>query len=125
EVGVVARRGTDAISLIVLKEVGRGLAHRFAGETHFLIGRAAEAILSAASLFSPAGLKLHTVSHLQRRKSITLKPFTITPFLIDHSAYDSYSVLVEAAGNRMRCPPVWCSCQNIDRIVTLLKACNQ
>jgi len=166
-----------------------GLGHRLPSETHFLIGRAAQAILSAASLFSPGGLKLGTVSHLQDRRPITLGPFTITPFLVDHSAYDSYAVLIEADGKRLfytadfrghgrksslfenlvanppsgvdvllmegtcigrsgddeRCvteddlvpqftdifrqtqgmPLVWCSGQNIDRIVTVLKACNQ
>lgn len=166
-----------------------GLARRLPRQTHFLIGRGAEAILSAASLFSPSGLSLETVSHLQDRTPIALGPFTITPFLIDHSAYDSYAILVEADGKRLfytadfrghgrkahlfealvASPPanvdvllmegtclgrsgdgdsckteddlvaefadifcrtkgmplVWCSGQNIDRIVTLLKACNQ
>ncbi len=164
-----------------------GLAHRLPCETHFLIGEAAQAILSAARLFSPVGLKLGTVSHLEDRRPITLGPFTITPFLVDHSAYDSYAVLVEAEGKRLfysgdfrthgrkasltdrlisnppldvdvllmegTCvgredksfpseddlvvpmtelfrqtvgmPLVWCSGQNIDRIVTVFKACKQ
>src|ERR1051325_8770657 len=72
-----------------------GLAHRLPKETPFLIGKAAEAILSTAALFSPAGLKLENVIHLADRKPIALGPFTITPFLVDHSAYDSYAVLVE------------------------------
>ena len=116
-------------------------------------------------------------------------PFTITPFLVDHSAYDSYAVLVEADGERLfytgdfrahgrkgsltdrliKNPPkdvdillmegtcigrdvddvgfpteddlvphlteifrqtkgmplVWCSSQNIDRLVTIFKACRK
>lgn len=78
-----------------------GLAHRLPEETPFLIGKAAEAILSAAVLFSPAGLKLKNVTHLADRKPIVLGPFTITPFLVDHSAYDAYAVLVEAEGKRL------------------------
>src|SRR5271165_1056751 len=35
-----------------------GLAYRLPEETTFLIGEAAERILAAAALFSPAGLKL-------------------------------------------------------------------
>lgn len=162
-----------------------GLAHRLPEETPFLIGKAAEAILSAAALFSPAGLKLKNVKHLSDRTPIILGPFTITPFLVDHSAYDSYAILVEAEGKRLfytgdfrahgrkasltdrlienpprnvdillmegTCigredktfdteddlvprladifqqtkgmPLVWCSGQNIDRIVTVFKAC--
>src|SRR6516164_2658109 len=78
-----------------------GLAHRLPEETQFLIGAAAERILSAAALFSPAGLKLKNVRHLADRTPINLAPFTITPFLVDHSAYDAYAVLVEADGKRL------------------------
>lgn len=78
-----------------------GLADRLPPETPFLIGRGAQAILEAADLFTPAGLKLKNTTHLQDRKPITLGPFTITPYLVDHSAYDSYAVLVEADGKRL------------------------
>src|SRR5262245_55764146 len=60
-----------------------GLAHRLPEETTFLIGQAAEAILAAAALFTPAGLKLKSVKHLVDRTPIPLGPFTITPFLVD------------------------------------------
>lgn len=164
-----------------------GLAHRLPKETRFLIGKAAETILSAAALFSPGGVKLQNAIHLEDRRPISLGPFTITPYLVDHSAYDSYAVLVEADGGRLfysgdlrahgrksslferllRDPPpdidvvlmegttigredqrfpseddlvprlvelfqqarglplVWCSGQNIDRIVTVFKACKR
>ena len=164
-----------------------GLAHRLPVETKFLIGKAAEAILSAAGLFSPGGVTFQHTIHLEDRKPITLGPFTITPYLVDHSAYDSYAVLVEADGTRLfysgdfrahgrksslfekfvadpplgvdvllmegttigrdnhsfpseddlvprlielfentkGMPLVWCSGQNIDRIVTVFKACKQ
>lgn len=78
-----------------------GLAYRLPKETTFLIGQAAQSILEAADLFTPAGLKLQHVIHLEDRKPITLGPFTITPYLVDHSAYDSYAVLVEADGKRL------------------------
>src|SRR5947209_504201 len=164
-----------------------GLAYRLPEETRFLIGRAAEAILSAAALFSPAGVKLKNVTHLADRTPLTLGPFTITPFLVDHSAYDAYAVLVEADERRLfytgdfrahgrksalierliASPPknvdillmegtcvgrdvqdfpseddlvphlvdifkqtkgmplVWCSGQNLDRVVTIWKACKK
>jgi ribonuclease J len=164
-----------------------GLAYRLPKETTFLIGKAAQSILEAAEVFSPAGVKLERVVHLEDRKPITLGPFTITPFLVDHSAYDAYAVLVEADGvalfytgdlrahgrkgalfqKLLRLPPkhvdvllmegttigrpdegcpteldlemrfvelfqqtpgmplVWCSGQNIDRIVTVFRACKR
>lgn len=78
-----------------------GLAYRLPVETTFLIGAAARSILEAADLFTPADLKLKNVIHLEHRQPIALGPFTITPYLVDHSAYDSYAVLVEAGGRRL------------------------
>jgi len=65
-----------------------GLAYRLPSETRFLIGAAAQSILEAACLFTPAGLKLKHVVHIEHRRPITLGPFTITPYLVDHSAYE-------------------------------------
>ena len=163
-----------------------GLAYKLPEETLFLIGKASQAILAAANLFTPARTKFKKVLHLEDRKTIKLDPFTITPFLVDHSAYDAYAILVEADGKRLFYsgdlrahgrkaklfeklilhPPdhvdvllmegttigradqafpteadlekrfvelfkqtkgmalVWCSGQNIDRLVTVMKACN-
>ena len=164
-----------------------GLAKRLPEDATFLIGKAAEAILQAADLFTPSGLKLKNVIHLKDRSSVRLGPFTITPFLVDHSAYDSYACLIEADGKKIfysgdfrthgrksklldrliESPPkadlllmegttierpdakaypteddlvgrfvelikatsgltlVWASGQNIDRLVTLFKACRK
>lgn len=162
-----------------------GLAYRLPDQTLFLIGKAARSILAAADLFTPSGTTFQNVVYLEDRKPITLGPFTIVPFLVDHSAYDAYAVLVEADGKRLfysgdlrahgrkaglfeqlvRQPPervdvllmegttigrnvqafptetaleqrfvelfqqtagmplVWCSGQNIDRLVTVMRAC--
>jgi len=78
-----------------------GLAQRLPPETMFLIGHAAERILAAADLFTDAGLRLQNVIHLRDRTPITLGPFTLTPYLVDHSAYDAYALLVETEGQRL------------------------
>ncbi len=78
-----------------------GLAHRLPEETTLLIGEAARSILEAADDFTPAGLKLKNVIHLEDRLPIERGPFTITPYLVDHSAYDSYAVLIESDGKRL------------------------
>jgi len=165
-----------------------GLARLLPPETRFLLGRAAARILAAAEVFSPAGITLPNTTWFEDRKPIQLGPFTITPYLMDHSAYDAYAVLVEADGERLfysgdlrahgrkaelfeklvRNPPadvdvlllegtnvggqkgasfpaeedleerfvelfeetpgmalVWCSGQNIDRLVTVYRACKK
>jgi ribonuclease J len=78
-----------------------GLAARLPRGTPFLIGEAADRILRAAADFSPAGATLDLVDHLRDRQPINLPPFTITPYLVDHSAYDSYALMVEAEGRRL------------------------
>lgn len=78
-----------------------GLAYRLPAETPFVIGEAAERILAAADVFTPAGVKLANTRHMKDREPIVLGPFTITPYLVDHSAYDAYAVLVEADGRRL------------------------
>ena len=36
-----------------------------------------------------------------RPTALPVGPFTITPFLADHSAFDAYSILIEAGGRRL------------------------
>jgi ribonuclease J len=39
--------------------------------------------------------------NLVNRQPISIGPFRITPYLVDHSAYDAYSILIEAGGKRL------------------------
>src|SRR5262249_39199650 len=64
------------------------------------IGEAACRILKESAFFS-SGVTLDPVSFLRHRESFALGPFTVTPFLNDHSAFDTYSLLVEADGRRL------------------------
>lgn len=78
-----------------------GLASRVPAGTTFLMGSATERILAASMDFTPTGGKFESVIHLKDRKQIELGPFLITPYLMDHSAYDAYAILVEADGHRL------------------------
>ncbi|MDP6810927.1 MAG: MBL fold metallo-hydrolase, partial [Kiritimatiellia bacterium] len=78
-----------------------GLAARVPEGTTFLMGAATERILAAAADFTPSGGTFENVLHLSDRQPIELGPFRITPYLMDHSAYDAYAVLIEAGGKRL------------------------
>jgi len=78
-----------------------GLAFRVPPSTHFLMGAATERILEASAIFTPSGGTFESVTHLENGKTLLLGPFKITPYLMDHSAYDSYAVLVEGNGKRI------------------------
>ena len=45
--------------------------------------------------------ELRPASCAEDRQPFVLGPFTITPFLNDHSAFDTYSLLVESEGRRL------------------------
>jgi len=65
------------------------------------MGAATERILKASDLFTPMGMKFGNVLHLEPGRSLSVPPFTITPYLNDHSAYDAYSLLVSADQQRL------------------------
>ena len=64
------------------------------------IGKAAADILRAAKFWG-TGIDLAETGHLADRQPLVLGPFTITPYLNDHSAFDGYSLLVAAGGSRL------------------------
>jgi len=70
-----------------------------------IAGAATRRILRAASAFAPrpipAGLDAPGVPDLADREKFQLGPFRITPYLVDHSAYDAFALLVEAKGRRL------------------------
>lgn len=65
------------------------------------IGEASARILAEAAFFSPAGLVLRPAGFLRDREPLQIGPFRITPYLVDHSAYDSYALLIEAEERRL------------------------
>lgn len=78
-----------------------GLAHYLLPDTQMIMGAATERILKAAMLFTPAGVEFKNVLHLESGQPLSIGPFTITPYLNDHSAYDAYSLLISADGQRL------------------------
>lgn len=66
--------------------------------TPIVMGAAARRILLAASPFMRQTLPTLAGSDLVDRLPLTIGPFTVTPYLVDHSAYDAYALLIEAEG---------------------------
>ncbi len=66
------------------------------------MGAAARRILEAAVPFLPGNWPVPAQGwNYESGQSFEIGPFTVTPFLIDHSAYDAYSVLIESGGKRI------------------------
>jgi len=82
-----------------------GLAPHAETGLPIVTGAATRRILRAAAAFVPRQLPLGTESEgmpeLEDRKTIQLGPFAVTPFLVDHSAFDAFALLIEANGRRL------------------------
>jgi ribonuclease J len=78
-----------------------GLLPKVGASVPVYIGEAAARILSEAAFFSPLGTDRQPSGYLQHRQAFDVGPFRITPFLNDHSAFDAYSMLIEADGRRL------------------------
>ena len=64
------------------------------------MGAATSRILTEAAFWT-MGWTVEPAGFLEHREPFTLGPFRITPYLNDHSAFDAYSLLVEAGGKSL------------------------
>ncbi len=78
-----------------------GLLNKIGNHVPVYIGKAAKRIIKAAEPYMPMTVPDSLVGRLENLETFSLGPFKITPYLMDHSAYDSYAVLVEAGGSRL------------------------
>ena len=66
------------------------------------IGGAARRILTAAGPFLPGNWPVPAQGwDYKSGHSFAVGPFHITPYLVDHSAYDAYALLIEGGGRRL------------------------
>ena len=77
-----------------------GLLGKVAPEVPVFMGAEAAAVLRAASFFS-SGAAIEPAACFADREPLSVGPFTVTPFLNDHSAFDAYSLLIEADDRRL------------------------
>ena len=78
-----------------------GLAHLAGPDLPVAMGAATLGILQAAATFVPDSYVPTNTVTLAEVRPLTFGPFTVTPILVDHSAYDAYALLVEAGGQRL------------------------
>lgn len=78
-----------------------GLAHHLPEGIPVVMGKAAREVIRAAAPFTGQRLPSVNGPALHDREPLQIGPFLITPFLVDHSAYDAYSLLIEAGGRTL------------------------
>ena len=78
-----------------------GLAERLNPIPPVYIGEEAARLLQAAAFFSPITRPIKPAGYLRDHVPFSLGSFVVTPYLVDHSGFDSYSLLIEADGRRL------------------------
>lgn len=78
-----------------------GLVRQVPGCVPVYLGAAANQILREVAFFTPGGLVIDPAGFLRDRETIAVGPFRVTPYLVDHSAFDAFALLVEAGGRRL------------------------
>lgn len=78
-----------------------GLIEEISNDVPIYMGQATSRILREASFFTPLGLNREPTRFLVDRERLQIGSFAVTPFLVDHSAFDSYALLVEADDRRL------------------------
>lgn len=78
-----------------------GLVRKASEALPIYMGGAAARILAEADYFHGLGLTRPLAGTYRDREPFTVGPFTVTPYLVDHSAYDAYALLVETPRRRL------------------------
>lgn len=69
--------------------------------TPIYIGRLARSLIDATQVFIGKDRYALDFHYFKPWQSFTIGDFTITPYLVDHSAVDAYAFLIEAEGKRL------------------------
>jgi ribonuclease J len=78
-----------------------GLVRQLPAAVPVFLGEAAARILREAAFFTGGGLTVEPAGFVVNHQAFDVGPFRVTPYLVDHSAFDSYALLVEADGRRL------------------------
>ena len=78
-----------------------GLMTRLPQQTPVYIGKLGKSFIDAAKVFIGEEIEEREYRHFRAWQPFTIGDFTITPYLVDHSAADAYAFLIKAEGKRL------------------------
>jgi ribonuclease J len=78
-----------------------GLINYVNNKIKFFMGEATHKIIELNNLFSSQNINITDISYFVKEKTFRIGDISITPYWADHSAFDSYSLLVEANGKSL------------------------
>jgi ribonuclease J len=92
--------GYDAVFISHYHSDHLGLAYEIPKEIPLYMGEASHKIIQASDAYRGKE-SLSVNGYLKHKKPITVGDISVTPFLCDHSAFDSYMLLCESEGEKI------------------------
>jgi len=78
-----------------------GFASYLRDDIRYYLGEGTRQLMDISAIFSGHDCKVENYSTFESYKSFQIGTITITPYLMDHSAFDAYAFLIEAGGKRL------------------------
>jgi len=78
-----------------------GLMSYLHPETHYYLGAATHKILELSNIFTRQKNFIKNFTHFEKSIPFKIGDITVTPYWADHSAFDSYSFLIEGDGKKI------------------------
>jgi ribonuclease J len=97
----VANLRPDAVLISHPHQDHFGLIDFLAPDVPVYIGELGKKLIDATRVFLGKDLHANDFRHFKSWQSFAVGDFTITPYLVDHSAVDAYGFLIEAEGKRV------------------------
>lgn len=64
----------------------------------FYLGESAKKIIDITVLFTPMKGAINKAVYLESSKGLVIGDFKVTPYLVDHAAFDSYAFVIQSGG---------------------------
>ncbi len=93
--------GEDPIDAVVISHAHPdhyGLLSYISSSVPFYMGRPTHRIIDLSNMFTPQQVDIENVNYFEKEKPFRIGDISITPYWMDHSAFDAFAFLIEADG---------------------------
>lgn len=98
-----AEKGVDAIFISHAHMDHYGLLQYAHPDIPIYMSQGAKQLIEISDIFTPNKIGKINTQIIAKYQKITIGDFAITPYLVDHSAFDALAFLIEAEGKRVFC----------------------